>query len=269
MGIPADDPIQSVQTAYRLQLVKNWGLGPGMKVMELGCGQGDMTAVLAAEVGSTGLVQAYDIAPEDYGAPVTIGTAQHRLQQSALGKQIHVALHTDVRRAQLDFAPQFFDALVITHASWYFNSPAELRATLQAVASFVRCIYFTEWDMHVRKLAQLGHQLAALIEFEYASIHGNPEANVRTLVTASSAGVMLRGLGFSRQQCATQPAPAMQDGHWEIDYVCGELAETISRDPQLTKAARAHLQAEIGLLQDYRGHNEQSLDSFTITATRS
>ena len=268
MGIPAADPIQSVQTAYRLQLIKNWDLQPGMKIMELGCGQGDMTAVLAAAVGGSGLVQAYDIAPADYGAPVTIGVAQQRLQQSVLGKQIKVALHTDVRTAGLDFAAQFFDALVITHASWYFNSLDELRQTLQAVLPFVKRVYFTEWDLHVRELTQLGHQLAALIEFEYAGIHGNPEANVRTLVTATNAGELLSDLGFNQQQCITQSASKMQDGHWEIDYVCNDLAKTVASDPQLTASAREHLQAEIELLRDYRGGNEQSLDSFTITAAR-
>lgn len=197
MGISPTDAIQSVQTAYRLQLIRNWNLQPGMKVMELGCGQGDMTAVLAAAVGRVGLVQAYDIAPEDYGAPVTIGTAQRRLQQSVLGKQIKAALHTDVRSAPLDFVPQYFDVLVITHASWYFNAISELQQTLQAVLPFVKRVYFTEWDLHVRSLKQLGHQLAALIEFEYAAIHGNPAANVRTMVTATNAGALLEALGFT------------------------------------------------------------------------
>lgn len=60
----------------------------------------------------------------------------------------------------------------------------------------------------------------------------------------------------------------MQDGHWEIAYVCDQLAQQITSDPQLTESARAHLQAEIGLLRDYQGRYEQSLDAFTIIATR-
>lgn len=46
----------------------------GAKVLELGCGQGDSTAVLAAIVGSAGHVTGVDPGSLDYGeVPLTFG----------------------------------------------------------------------------------------------------------------------------------------------------------------------------------------------------
>ncbi|WP_369679968.1 methyltransferase domain-containing protein [Lentzea flaviverrucosa] len=51
----------------------------GARVLEFGCGQGDMTAVLADRAGPNGTVVGTDVAPRDYGAPVTEGqSARHR-----------------------------------------------------------------------------------------------------------------------------------------------------------------------------------------------
>ena len=55
------------QIEQRAQLVNFWGIGKGEKVLEIGCGQGDCTAVLAAAVGEEGSVTAIDPASLDYG----------------------------------------------------------------------------------------------------------------------------------------------------------------------------------------------------------
>ncbi len=66
-------PIQLVQTRVRMALADTWGITPGSSVLEIGCGQGDMTAVLADTVGVDGRVLGIDIAGRDCGAPVTLG----------------------------------------------------------------------------------------------------------------------------------------------------------------------------------------------------
>lgn len=59
-----------------------WGIGddaiitPGSHVLELGCGQGTATTVLAEAVGSAGHVDAVDPGAPDYGAPFTLAEAQ-------------------------------------------------------------------------------------------------------------------------------------------------------------------------------------------------
>ena len=80
--------IQLIQTGFRKQIVDAWGIQPGAKILEVGCGQGDMTAVLAHAVGAEGHVTACDTAAPDYGAPVTLGDSTSYLQQSALGARI-------------------------------------------------------------------------------------------------------------------------------------------------------------------------------------
>ena len=59
--------IQHSQTLHRLALLKHWNIPAGSKVLELGCGQGDCTTVLASAVGEQGGVVAVDPADLDYG----------------------------------------------------------------------------------------------------------------------------------------------------------------------------------------------------------
>lgn len=55
------------QTEHRLALLEHWNILPGSKVLELGCGQGDCTIVLAHAVGEQGKVVAVDPADLEYG----------------------------------------------------------------------------------------------------------------------------------------------------------------------------------------------------------
>ncbi|KAK8023797.1 SAM-dependent methyltransferase [Apiospora rasikravindrae] len=64
---PAHFHIQHSQTLHRLALLQHWNIPTGSKVLELGCGQGDCTTVLASAVGEQGSVVAVDPADLDYG----------------------------------------------------------------------------------------------------------------------------------------------------------------------------------------------------------
>ena len=59
--------VQHSQTLHRLKLLQRWKIPAGSKVLELGCGQGDCTTVLAHAVGEQGTVVAVDPAELDYG----------------------------------------------------------------------------------------------------------------------------------------------------------------------------------------------------------
>jgi predicted methyltransferase len=59
--------IPMVQTEHRLKLAHGWPIQTGSKVLEIGCGQGDCTAVLASIVGPSGHVTAIDPADLSYG----------------------------------------------------------------------------------------------------------------------------------------------------------------------------------------------------------
>lgn len=57
----------TAQVAHRVELLKCWPELAGKSVFEVGCGQGDATAVLAAAVGEQGSVVGCDPASKDYG----------------------------------------------------------------------------------------------------------------------------------------------------------------------------------------------------------
>jgi predicted methyltransferase len=65
---PTNFSIQHSQTLHRLVLLQHWNIHTGSRVLELGCGQGDCTTVLAYAVGEQGRVVAVDPAELDYGA---------------------------------------------------------------------------------------------------------------------------------------------------------------------------------------------------------
>jgi ubiquinone/menaquinone biosynthesis C-methylase UbiE len=65
---PTNFSIQHSQTLHRLVLLQHWNISTGSKVLELGCGQGDCTTVLACAVGEQGRVVAVDPAELGYGA---------------------------------------------------------------------------------------------------------------------------------------------------------------------------------------------------------
>ena len=62
------DPTQSspgltAQMGHRLQLVSFFGIIPGSRILELGCGQGDTTIALAHAVGPTGHIGTFPPSP--------------------------------------------------------------------------------------------------------------------------------------------------------------------------------------------------------------
>lgn len=59
--------IQLQSTQHRIDIITKWDIPKGSKVLELGCGQGDCTAVLADFVGPNGHVTAVDPGSLDYG----------------------------------------------------------------------------------------------------------------------------------------------------------------------------------------------------------
>lgn len=64
---PTHFNVQHLQTDHRLVLLQHWEIPTGSKILEIGCGQGDCTTVLAHAVGEEGTVVAVDPAELTYG----------------------------------------------------------------------------------------------------------------------------------------------------------------------------------------------------------
>lgn len=75
------------QTKHRLNILKNFNIPPNSKTLEIGCRQGDITAVLASTLPDAH-IDAVDPAPLDYGSPETLGQAQARLSSHDIGTRI-------------------------------------------------------------------------------------------------------------------------------------------------------------------------------------
>lgn len=69
------------QLEHRINLVRYWDITPGSRVLEIGCGQGDCTLVLADAVGEEGHIDAIDPgARPDYGGLILFSLYNSRIQ---------------------------------------------------------------------------------------------------------------------------------------------------------------------------------------------
>ncbi|WP_432115548.1 class I SAM-dependent methyltransferase [Streptomyces sp. S1] len=120
------------------------GLGPGMRVLDAGCGAGDVTFIAAEAVGPGGSVTGVDAAPE------ALDLARARLSDRDRGPGAGRAGTVDFRRATLpDIAlDEPVDALVGRLVLGHQDEPA---AFLRRLAGLVRpggLIAFQEFDNH-------------------------------------------------------------------------------------------------------------------------
>lgn len=227
-----------------------------MKVLEIGCGQGDTTVVLADVVGESGHVTAIDIAPGDYGAPFTLGEAHERINQSALGDRIKFHLETDFLETKLD---RHYDAVVLSHCSWYFRDPAQLLAYFKKIRSISSMLCFAEWDMQFDKMTQRGHFCAASILALYSQFIEN-DGNIQNLFGKSEIITLIESAGMKVSHQLQVDAHYLQDGQWEIDYT-KEIIKEFSNAP-------ARIQTLVHNYVDMFVKEEKhtSLDSFVVIA---
>lgn len=113
------------------------GLAPGMRVLDVGCGTGDVSFLAARFVGPEGAVIGVDQASE------AIGYAQQRAQQAGLNNVRFVA--ANLAEFELDDEP--VDALIGRLVLMYFPDPA---AVLRRLLAFVKpggIVAFQEMDL--------------------------------------------------------------------------------------------------------------------------
>ncbi|MBM7054263.1 class I SAM-dependent methyltransferase [Streptomyces durocortorensis] len=215
---PAD---QLVQTRHRATLVAGWDIAPGSAVLELGCGQGDMTAVLAEAVGPEGRVVAIDVADPSYGSPVTLGESAARLAAGPLGPRIDFRFATDVLAPSVDFPVGAFDHVVLAHCSWYFASLGQLRDTLARVRRWARKLWFAEWDLTPASGDQLAHLLAVLIQGQIEAAGSRGQGNVRTPFSREELLRLLPEAGWAAEGSKPVDTEGLQDGDWEVAACLG------------------------------------------------
>ncbi len=256
---------QESQTEFRTRIAAAWGIQPGDRILEIGCGQGDMTAVLAEVVGESGHILAVDAAEPNYGAPVTLGDSTKHLAEGPLGGRIKFRLEHDL--ASASFEPDSFDAVVMAHCTWYFDSIDRLRDTFQRLRPWAKRLLLSEWNLEPRSLDQMGHWLAVFIQGQIEAHREASQANVRT---PYARAVLLDLLSATGWQVASQElidASALDDGKWEVDacFSAADLLDEIKMPSRLTDLLRS----QVSILNEVTDKNLlRALDSYAITANR-
>lgn len=118
------------------QILRKAGLGPGMRVLDVGCGAGDVSFLAARFVGPNGGVMGVDKAPE------AIGYAQQRARKARLDNVRFVV--ADLVQFQLD---ELVDALIGRLVLMYFPDPAAVLRRLLACVKPGGIVAFQELDL--------------------------------------------------------------------------------------------------------------------------
>lgn len=262
-----DATIQKVQTEHRLKLVDFWDIKAGSKVLEIGCGQGDTTAVLAYIVGEMGFVHGIDIASPDYGSPVTLRDSINFLENSHLGNRIKVDFEVDILAADVDFAENSFDYIVLSHCSWYLKSPDELLEILKKINKWTNVLCFAEWDTRVQRNEQLPHFLSILIQAQYACFAESSLSNVRTLFTPKDIQEIAKKAGWEILAENTIDSTHLQDGKWEIDSTITDYKALFESADHLPAKYKALIQSEMHLLEEaIIQHKIASMNTYAFIA---
>mgnify|MGYP002717998094 CR=1 FL=1 len=208
---PTHFSIQHSQAFQRLMLLQHWNIPTDSKVLELGCGQGDCTTVLAYAVGEQGRVVAVDPAELYYGeyssfsdptscpggaggkqpklmapggAPYTLGQAQGHISQGPLGGRI-----TWVQQPPLDY----LSSLSLPSSASFTSSPptSEIRAFDATVLA--HCLwYFTSPSLILSTFRALKQHSKRLLLAEWSLVATHPSAQPHVLAALTHAALECR-----------------------------------------------------------------------------
>ena len=247
-GIRGADPspaflaIELSQAVHRINLINAWGpaIGPGTRVLELGCGQGTCTQVLAEAVSSagddptgpgSGHITAVDPGPPDYGAPFTLGQAQSHLSAGPLGSLVtfHHADPIEFLAANPDTK---WDVAVLAHCIWYFRSADTLGQILSALRGRVARVCLAEWALHATEPAATAHLLAALARATFEAHRVDSEENIQTLASPRAIKEAAAQAGWKVESEGTVvPEAELSDGFWETGTVVRqEFVEDVEKE---------------------------------------
>lgn len=208
---------QLIQTQYRFKVAELMNLRPGAKILEIGCGQGDMTAVLANQVGPSGKVIAVDPADPTYGAPFTLAESSDHLKASALGSRID--FHLNQGPLEPEFLASFgpFDAAVFAHCIWYFPNRETIQHTLANILPHTSKLFIAEWLLEADSPAQQLHYLAACLQSEANKLFPEFEGNIRTPLSGSELTELIETAGWKIEHRTPLDTSNLPDARWEVE----------------------------------------------------
>ncbi|CUA71879.1 hypothetical protein RSOLAG22IIIB_04825 [Rhizoctonia solani] len=265
------------QTAHRVNLAQAWDIAQGSRLVELGCGQGDCTAVLASAVGDDGHVTGVDPAPLDYGAPATLGQAQSHLLKSKIGHRMSFVQANPIEFLSSPENQNTFDTAVLAHCIYYMSSPTTLLNTFRALfnAPSIHQVCIAEYALSSSHLDGYPHVLAVLAQamIEVHKDAEKSESNVRTVLGPEGVIKLAKEAGWSvLREGLVSPEHGLEDGRWEVgallSYTDEDLTSLITDDRE--RAAISAMRDSVSRSVDKLGgvKNVRTMDVWWAVLTR-
>lgn len=254
-------------TKFKSLFAERWGIFEGATVLEVGCGQGDMTAVLAEFVGNNGLVIATDVANADYGSPISIGEAADFLSRSRLGSQIEFHLDTNICDVEHFHTDKLMDFVVLSHCSYYFGSQEDLLRTFINAKRFGKKVCFSEWDILASNLSQITHMLAVFIQGQVESFKSESIANIKSPFSKQEIESLLDKSGWVIVDDFQIASSKLQEyASWEVE-IC--LDNLLKESQKINLPQRMHdvIRWQIDALSRYKkNYSVEPLPSYSLVA---
>ncbi|KAK4168759.1 putative SAM-dependent methyltransferase [Cladorrhinum sp. PSN259] len=263
--------IELSQAVHRINLINAFGplaIHPGAQILELGCGQGTCTAVLAEAVSSSssssssasshaaGHVTGLDPASGDYGAPSTLSQAQTHLTTSSpsvpeyIRSSITFHLETDLfsflsRPENATAHDKKWDTAVLAHCIFYFPNPQEtLSSILGALKGRVKRVCIAEYALQSSHPGSFPHVLAALSRATLEAHKTESEENIQGIISPEGIKRIVRKAGWKLESEGTVvPEKELSDGYWETAGVVDESFVTEIEEGVRDERARSVLSA--------------------------
>ncbi|KAI5369920.1 Putative S-adenosyl-L-methionine-dependent methyltransferase, Methyltransferase domain 25 [Septoria linicola] len=254
------------QLRHRLRILDTWfgeqfSALSGATVLELGCGQGDMTVPLAYYAKK---VLAVDPASLSYGSPMTLGQAQKRLSES---KEVGVKIQW-IQQDSIEYIESALgadvDYVVLAHSIWYLESEeylARLLGALHKAVASVRAgketkLLIAEWGLRYSDPAAEPHVLAAKAQAT------NPKAggNVCNILTPARIQSLAESVGWALDGETWIESPDVEDGQWEV-----ELTRTLALEEKVIDRDQADFLELERAVEDLCGAKVGSMDVWTGT----
>ncbi len=258
------------QLAHRMELVEFWNPQPGARILEVGCGQGETTAVLALAVGSSGHIVAVDKAPPQYGTP-PLGEVHTAMMATSLGSRITFKTSTDLMNPEIEFPQHMFDFVIFSHNSWYLTEPEELLKLFIRVRPWAKRLGYAEWDIVPQNITQVSHMLSVLLQTHVKALMPQIEMlNVGSLILPQDVDSMAETAGWNiKDQKRINSSTSLKDGKgWEIQnarFLVKEFKQ--QRTDSISDYAYASIIAEAKLLSDLAKETPMmSLSTYALLA---
>jgi SAM-dependent methyltransferase len=260
------------QLKHRLDLARFWSVKDGDSVLEVGCGQGDTTIILAALAGEAGQVLAVDKGSETYGIP-TLGESHAFVKSLSLGARIDFLTSTNLLAPRFDFPRDHFSLVVFSHSPWYMDSEEELQRLFTRTRGWAKRLGYAEWDLRPRDVNQTAHLIAVLLQAHIQAIHleqtgqHDQRGNIRTIVLPGVARRLAEEAGWNIVEETVRPtSTALRAGRSSEIAKAITMANEIDKSLGNSRPTRELISSMSELLKNVSSPQNISLSTYAFIA---